>query len=314
MTDKRLDIITIGESLIEFSTNQKFEDAECLHKYYGGDSLVTAVAASRLKSKVGFITCLGNDAFKDYLLKSWETEGLDISCVTTVEDNNGIYLVSRVPGEEKEFIYYRKKIAPAKLSIENINEDYIKSANIIYASGITQTLSIQARESVMKAFAIAKENGITTAYDPNFSSHLTTKEAAREQFAELVPFIDILFISDKNDIQYLLELDSVENAAKILSDRGIQNIIIKSGKNKGYYVTAMQNTVFVPYYAATAVDTTSTGDTFNGAYLHAISKSYTPAESARIAAIAAGLQAHGVGAIKSIPYVDEVYKIYNSEA
>ena len=76
----------------------------------------------------------------------------------------------------------------------------------------------------------------------------------------------------------------------------------------------MQNTVFVPYYAATAVDTTSTGDTFNGAYLHAISKSYTPAESARIAAIAAGLQAHGVGAIKSIPYFDEVYKIYNSEA
>ena len=314
MSDKLLDIITIGESLIEFSTNQKLEDAECLHKYYGGDSLVVAVAASRLKSKVGFITCLGNDAFKDYLVKSWQNEGLDISCVSTVEDNNGIYLVSRAAGEDKEFIYYRKKIAPAKVSIDNINEDYIKSANIVYASGITQSLSIQARESVQKAFAIAKENGVLTAYDPNFSATLTTKDAAKEKFDDILPLIDILFINDKNDIKHLLELDSVENAAKILCDRGIHNIVIKSSKNNGYYVVYNQNVTFVPYYTNNVLDTTSTGDTFNGAYLHAIAKSYTPVEAAKIAAIAAGLQAQGIGAIKSIPYYDEVYNIYKSEA
>ena len=314
MSDKHLDIITIGESLIEFSTNQKFEDAECLHKYYGGDSLVVAVAASRLKSKVGFITCLGNDAFKDYLVKSWQSEGLDISCVSTVDDNNGIYLVSRAAGEDKEFIYYRKKIAPAKVSIENINEDYIKSANIVYASGITQSLSIQARESVQKAFTIAKENGVLTAYDPNFSATLTTKDAAKEKFDDILPLIDILFINDKNDIKHLLELDSVENAAKILCDRGIHNIVIKSSKNNGYYVVYNQNVTFVPNYTNNVLDTTSTGDTFNGAYLHAIAKSYTPVEAAKIAAIAAGLQAQGIGAIKSIPYYDEVYNIYKSEA
>ncbi len=314
MSDKNLDIITIGESLIEFSTNQKLDEAECLHKYYGGDSLVVAVAASRLKSKVGFITCLGNDAFKDYLLKSWENEGLDTSCVSTSDDNNGLYLVSRAPGEAKEFIYYRKKIAPAKVSIDNIKEDYIKSAKVVYASGVTQSLSIQARESVRKAFSIAKENGVMTAYDPNFSNRLTTIETAKEQLDEIMPLIDVLFISDKHDIKYLLEIDSIEKASKILSDSGIHNVVIKSSNNKGYYVTANQNTVFVPYYTTTVVDTTSTGDTFNGAYLHSITKSYTPVEAAKIAAIAAGIQAQGIGAIKSIPYFDEVYNIYKSEA
>jgi len=314
MTDNRLDIITIGESLIEFSTNQKLEDAECLHKYYGGDSLVVAVAASRLKSKVGFITCLGNDAFKDYLLKSWEKENLDTSCISIADEKNGIYLVSRAPGEAKEFIYYRKKIAPAKLSIDNIKEEYIKAASVIYASGVTQSLSIQARESVKKAFTLAKNNGVLTAYDPNFSSLVTTKEAAKEQFEEILPLIDILFISDKHDIQNLMELDSIENATKILSDRGIQTIIIKSAKNKGYYVNSMQNTAFIPYYTNTVVDTTSTGDAFNGAFLHAITKSYTPVEAVKIAAIAAGLQAQGIGAIKSTPHFDEVYKIYKAEA
>ena len=314
MAEHKLDIITIGESLIEFSTNQKLENAECLHKYYGGDSLVVAVAASRLKSKVGFVTCLGNDAFKDYLLKSWKTEELDISCISTSDDKNGIYLVSREPGEAKEFIYYRKKIAPAKLSIANIDEDYIKSASVIYASGVTQSLSLTAREAVKKAFMLAKENGVLTAYDSNFSSLVTSKESAKEQFEEILPYIDILFISDKHDLQILLGIESIENAVKIFSDRGIQTVVVKSSKNRGYYVNYMQNMTFIPYYTNTVVDTTSTGDAFNGAYLHAITKSYTPIESAKIAAIAAGLQAQGIGAIKSTPHFDEVYNIYKSEA
>ena len=176
MTVKDLDIITIGESLIE-----------CLHKYYGGDSLVVATAASRLGSKVGFVTCLGDDAFKDYMLSSWQNEGLDVSHAKIVNEKNGIYLVSRAQGEQKEFIYYRKKIAPAKLSIEDIDEEYIKSAKVIYASGITQSLSLAAREVVKKAFEIAKENNILTAYDPNYTSMISTQEDAKEYFHEIIP-------------------------------------------------------------------------------------------------------------------------------
>ena len=56
MTETQFDLITIGESLVEFSTNQTFKEAECLHKYYGGDSLVVAIAAKRLNSKVGFVS------------------------------------------------------------------------------------------------------------------------------------------------------------------------------------------------------------------------------------------------------------------
>lgn len=312
MIDKSLDIITIGESLIELSSNQKLEDAECLHKYYGGDSLVVAVAASRLKSKVGFITCLGNDVFKQFLVKSWEKEGLDTSFVTCTDENNGIYFVARVAGEGKEFAHYRKKIAPAKLSIDNINEDYIKSAKIVYASGVTMSLSIQAREAVKKAFEVAKENGILTAYDPNFSKLLSSEEEAKEYIAEILPLTDILFISENNDIRSLYELESVDQAIKRLTDYGIDTIIVKSSKDKGYYVNNNQNTLFVPFYTETTVDTTSSGDAFNGAYLHSITSGYSPAESAKIASIAAGLQAQGIGAIKSVPYYNEVFGIYKN--
>ena len=108
--EQNLDIITIGESLIELSSDLKLSDTECLHKYYGGDSLVSAVAASRLGAKVGFITRVGNDAFKDYLLNCWTSEGLDISHVKISDEPNGFYFITRPSVEEKELIYYRKKL------------------------------------------------------------------------------------------------------------------------------------------------------------------------------------------------------------
>lgn len=313
MNDIKLDLITIGECLIEFSTNQKLKDAECLHKYYGGDTLVVAVAAKRLNSNVGFVSCLGNDAFKDYMLTCWQKEGLDTTHVKIVDDKNGIYLVSRAPGEHKEFIYYRKKIAPAKLSIDDINTNYIQSSKILYASGITQSLSMAAREAVKEAFRIAKEYGVITAYDPNYSSLISAPDEAKEYFNEILPYTDILFMSSKYDTKTLFDIDSIENIIKNLSDYGVKTIVIKSGENKGYFVNSQMNTTFVPFYTDNVIDTTSSGDAFNGAFLHAIAKSYSPVEAARIASIDAGLQAQGIGAIKSTPYHDEVYKIYTSE-
>ena len=312
MSEKVLDIITIGESLIEFSTNQRLKEAECLHKYYGGDTLVVATAACRLNSKVGFITCLGDDAFKDYMLSSWQNEGLDVSHVKIVNEKNGIYLVSRAQGEQKEFIYYRKKIAPAKLTIEDIDEEYIKSAKVIYASGITQSLSLAAREAVKKAFKIAKDNNILTAYDPNYTSMISTTEDAKEYFNEIIPYTDILFMSSKYDTKSIFHIESLENIMKIISDMGVGTIVIKSSEHKGYHLYSQGKDAFVPFYTEHVVDTTSSGDAFNGAFLHAITQSYGFVEAAKIASIDAGLQAQGIGAIKSTPYHDDVYKIYNS--
>lgn len=313
MRENTFDLITIGESLIEFSTNQKLKDAECLHKYYGGDSLVVAIAAKRLNSAVGYITCLGDDAFKEYLLSSWEKEGLDTTHVKIVNENNGLYMVSRTSLHDKEFSYYRKKIAPAKLSIDDIDSDYITSSKIIYASGITQSLSMAAREAVKKAFEIAKENNIITAYDPNYSPLISTQEDAREYFDEIAPLTDILFMSSKYDTKSIFEIASLENITKYLTDQGIQTIVIKSSENKGYFINCQGNTNFVPFYTENIIDTTSSGDAFNGAYLHSIANGYSAIEAGKIASIAAGLQAQGIGAVKSIPHYEEVYNIFKTE-
>ena len=143
---EKLDIIAIGESLIELSTNESLTTATTLDKYYGGDTLTTAISALRMGSKVGFITRVGMDCFKNYLLESWQDEGLDISQVKPVQGFNGLYMVSQ-GGDctEKEFSVYRKKTAATNLSIDDISAEYIQNSSLVYATGATQSLSISAR-------------------------------------------------------------------------------------------------------------------------------------------------------------------------
>ena len=308
--EKSIDIIAIGECLIELSANAKMTEAGCFYKYYGGDVLACAIAALRSGSKVGYITRVGDDCFKDYLLESWHQEGLDISQVKISEEPNGLYIIARPSVEEKEAVYYRKKFAPSKLSMDDISKEYIENSKILYASGITQSLSPSANEAVEYAFKTAKNSGVTTAYDTNFHSSMMTPDSAKENFYRLAQYTDILFMSTKNDAVNILEIETAENIIKKLWDMGIQTVLLKSSEHKGYYTGYKGNISFTEFYTDDYLDTTCSGDAFNGGYLHAITHGFTHSEAVKFASVVAGLQAKGIGAIKSIPYKDEIYSIY----
>lgn len=312
--EEKLDIITIGESLIELSTNENLTTAVSLDKYYGGDTLTTAISALRLGSKVGFISRIGMDCFKDYLLESWQDEGLDISHIKPVQGFNGIYVVSKKEDcSDKEFAFYRKKTAATNLSVEDISTDYIQNSSLLYATGITQSLSISAREAVKKAFIIARENNIITAYDPNYTSKIWDEAEAKEAFDEIVEFVDIIFLNVKYDSKVVIDSESIDNTIKYLWDKGITTVVIKSSIDKGYYVGYQGKIEFIKFINEEVWDDTGAGDAFNGGVLHGITSGMSPFKAVSLGAIVAGLQIKSLGAIKSIPTKENVYRIFKGQ-
>ena len=304
-----LDLITIGESLIELSTDTKLAEADTLTKYYGGDTLATAVAAQRMGSKVGYITKVGDDYFREYLLESWQNEGLDISHVNVVPGYNGVYFVARPENESKQFSYYRKKTAAGTLNVNDIDKEYILKTKAVYSSGITQSLSINAKEVVKEVFKFAKENNILVAYDPNFTEEIWPVEEAREALLEIIDYVDLLFINTTKQGKELITIESINGVIKYFWDKGVKIVVIKSSKEQGYYVGHDGEVVFVSFYVTNDLkDTTCAGDAFNGAYIHEILNGASAVEAAKFAAIVAGLQSQNIGAIKSIPYKETVYK------
>ncbi|MBQ2872064.1 sugar kinase [bacterium] len=305
MTEK-LDLITIGESLIEFSSSESLTFAENLQKYYGGDTLCTAIAALRLGAKVGYITKVGMDPFKDYLLDSWQNEGLDISQVKLVNGYNGIYFIALPVDSEKEFSHYRKRTAATYLSVDDIDEDYIKNSKVFYTTGITQSLSLNAKEAVQKAYKIAKENNVLCAYDPNYAQSVWSKQEAKEAFDEIAEYIDILFLNQYRDGEKIFDIESPEKLIRHFWDLGVKTIVVRSAKENGCYTGSDGNIIFDEYKNHEIIDATSTGDAFNGAFLYAITQGMSAFEAIRIALATGSLQAMAVGAIKSIPTYEQV--------
>ena len=311
---EKLDIIAIGESLIELSTDKNLTDAATLNKYYGGDSLTTAISALKLGSKVGFISRIGMDSFKNYLLESWQDVGLDISHVKPVQGTNGLYLVSKGQGcSNKEFAFYRKKTAATNLSIDDISTEYIQNASLIYATGITQSLSISAREAVKEAFKIAKENNILTAYAPNYTHLIWSIDEAKEAFLDISEYIDIIFLNIRHDSKIISETESIDNIIKQLWDKGISTVIVKSVSEKMYYTGYQGKIEATKFINEDVVDDTGAGDAFNGGVIHGITSGMSPFKAVNLGSIVAGLQVRNYGAVKSIPDKEEVYRILKGQ-
>ncbi len=306
MDQQKADIAIIGECLIELTSNGSLAESSTLNKYFGGDTVTTAVAISRLGGNVSYVTKVGNDGFSEFILSSLQKENIDTSLIKTNDEQNGMYIIANTQ-DKKELLYYKRKTAATKLTIEDLSEEYIKNLKLIYSTGIVQSLSASSRELVRESFRIARENEVLTAYDPNYTSCFMSSSDTRDLLEEIIDYTDIIFLSLKGDAVRLYEVDSIEQIMKHFWDKGVQIVVIKSHIDNGYYTGYNGTITFTEFYNTTkAVDITASGDVFNGGFLYAYTKGYQPTEATKFASVVSGLQTQNYGAIQSIPYLKTV--------
>ena len=119
--------------------------------------------------------------------------------------------------------------------------------------------------------------------------------------------IILTLLSFKNDAFKLYEIESADKVIKHLWDKGVKIVVIKSHIDKGYYIGYNGEINFIEFYnTQKAIDTTASGDVFNGGFLYAITNGYAPLDAAKFAAVVSGLQTQNYGAIQAIPYKQAV--------
>ena len=304
--EQKVDIAIIGECLIELSANGSLADTSTLNKYFGGDTVTTAVAISRLGGEVAYLTKVGNDGFSEFILSSLQKENIDTSLIKTNDEQNGMYIVSQTL-DNKEVLYYKRKTAATKLSLEDFAEEDIKRFKLIYSTGVVQSLSASSRELIRESFKIAKEHDVLTAYDPNYTSCFMNSNETKEYFEEIIDYTDIIFLSLKNDAVKLYNIESVDKIIHYMWDKGVKIVVIKSHIDNGYYTGYNGEINFTEFYnTQKAIDITASGDVFNGGFIYALTNGYTPADAAKFASVVSGLQTQNYGAIQAIPYKETV--------
>lgn len=309
------DITAFGEILIDFTDQGTGEHGQKLFAQNpGGAPANVAVAARKLGAKTAFIGKAGADMHGEFLKKVLENERVDTRGMILDEKYfTTLAFVSISENGERTFSFSRKPGADTQITKEDLRTEILESTKIFHVGSLSLT-DEPARETTFYAIKKAKEHGSLISYDPNYRASLWADiETAKEHMRSLVPYADIMKISDE-ETALLTDYEEVEQAAAELCKKGVKVAAITLG-SKGAYICCREGGCYVPGFQSQVADTNGAGDSFWGGFLYKISTSKLTleeltleelAEFARFGNAVASLCVQKRGAIPAMPQLEQV--------
>ncbi len=269
---------------------------------YGGDTLNTAVYLARLGAPVAYLTALGDDAYSHFMLRSWETEGIDTAHVLRAPGEvPGLYTIRVNDQGERSFLYWRSA-APVKRLFSLPGGEALAASlasyRWLYFSGITlMVLNAPEQQRFLAALHLARAAGCRIAFDSNYRAR--GWPSARIAAEAMAPFVALahIVLPGLDDEQALHGLSTPEEAIAFYRAQGKEEIVLKQG-SRGVHVSIGNQTTWLPANAVTrVVDSTAAGDAFNAGYLAKRMLGDGPVDAARFGAELAAVVVQNPGAI-----------------
>ena len=313
--EKEVDIVALGELLIDFTEAGVSKAGRKLFEQNpGGAPANLLTVASHMGYRTSFIGKVGADMHGVFLRKTLCAEGIDTAAL--VEDTDYFTTLAFVEIDEngeRNFSFARKPGADTQLRKEELDQRLLSDCKIFHFGSLSLT-DEPAKGATLAAIAIAKKAGALISYDPNYRPSLwESEELAVETMKAVIPFADVMKVSDEESLLLTGKSDYEEAADELLS-MGLKLVAITLGGDDVLVATRNRKEM-IAAFRTEAVDTTGAGDSFWGGFLSqflALNKRIADLEWDEIRKCAvmgnavAGLCVQKRGGIPSIPRMEEV--------
>ena len=268
--EKKFDILTLGELLIDFTHNGVSSQGNGLFEANPGGAVCNVLAMmNKLGHSAAYMGKVGDDIFGHLLKKTLEEVSINTECMLMDKDaRTTLAFVANDETGDRSFSFYRNPGADMMFTADEVDEETIAASRMFHFGTLSMTHD-GVREATKKALDIAKKNGVMISFDPNLRESLwDSLDTAKEQFAYGMQYCDVLKISD-NEIQWFTGKEDYEEGVKALQDTyHIPLIFLSLGRDgsRAYYKDMK---VSVPAFVQeNTIETTGAGDTFFGSALH----------------------------------------------
>ncbi len=265
-----------------------------LLKLEGGKGANQAVSIGKLGGKVSMIGMLGDDNFADILKDNLEKNNVDTKNIYITDseptgtalimvNSNGDNSIVVVPGANFE-----------------LKEKYINEEQLEGTAYLLSQFEVP-KETIVKAFKIAKDKGIKTILNPAPASAISD---------ELLGLTDIL-IPNETEFEIITNIvadsrQSIFEGAKQLFSKGVKELIITLGGKGALYINSKGESYESDAYIVDALDTTAAGDSFIGGLVTKLSEGMGIKESIEYAMKVSAITVSRRGAQASLPTKDEI--------
>ncbi len=200
---KDFSVLGIGEVMLRLSPSgsELISHSESFEKSAGGSELNVVAGVSMLGERTGIITKLPKGAVGKFVKHKIRYSGTSDDYVTyddTPTKRLGIYYYECGAYPRLSSVSYdRANSSFTTFKKEELPEEAYTSANIFHTSGITLALGDQICKNVKDIVRRFKEEGALISFDVNYRAALWSEEKARAVITDILPLIDILFISEE---------------------------------------------------------------------------------------------------------------------
>lgn len=312
---KNLDVIALGELLIDFTENGFSANGNPLLEANPGGAPCNVLAMlQNLGKKTAFIGKVGKDAFGDYLKDTVCQAGIDVTnLIQDATVPTTLAFVHTAADGDRSFSFYRDPGADMMLSESEIDYSQIAESEIFHFGTLSMTHE-GVRSATERAVSYAKEHGLLISFDPNYRPLLWKKEeAAKEMIRYGCSVCDILKISD-DEITFITGKDTVEAAIPVFREMYQPKLMcVTCGKQGSAAIYKDMQVACDAVLRPDTIETTGAGDTFMACVLNYVLEHGIEDLSKddlyqmqRFAAMAASIITTRKGALKVMPTKDEI--------
>ena len=269
MTTKNIDIISVGELLIDMISidfAERMDEVETFKRIVGGSPANLAMNMKRLGSNVRLISTVGHDDMGNFLMNYVKNLGLDTSLMRQTNIPTTLILVSRSKNVSN-FEAYRG--ADARISMSQMSDDILGQTAIFHTTCFAMSKK-PAQTNILRGAKRAVELGCQLSIDANYAQKIwqNTTEAQRivAEYCSHGAFVKVSEVDWER--LYGSKLEDPKTAAEHFLNLGAKNVCVTLGGD-GCFVADTEGGHFLAARKVEVKDTTGAGDAFWSGFLRA---------------------------------------------
>ena len=200
---REFDVLGIGEVMLRLSPEGKdrISQSESFEKHAGGSELNVVSGISQLGLRTGIVTRLPDNEIGKFIKNKIRYTGTSDDFVTydaSPEKRLGVYYYESGAYPRVSVVAYdRTDSSFVRFSLDELDPKIFSSCKVFHLSGITLALGSTLRRQVIEMIRRFHENGTLISFDVNYRAALWSEEEARETVEAVLPFVNLLFVSEE---------------------------------------------------------------------------------------------------------------------
>lgn len=318
---KEFDLILLGRVAVDLNPVDYYcplNESTTFKRYLGGSPANIAVGLSRLGKKCGFFARVSDDQLGTFVTDYFKKEGIDTSHIVRCENGEKIGLTfTEIKSEtESSIVMYRNEAADLKLTVDDIDEDYIKRGKAVLISG-TALAESPSREAALKAVALAKRNSIPIIFDIDYRAYnWKNEDEIAIYYSAVAREADIILGSrEEYDLTQKLIKEGMNDieTAKYWHNQNAKIVIIKHGKEGSTAYTNDGESFSIKPFPIKLLKSFGGGDGYASAFLYGIFEGWEIIDCLEFGSASASMLVASHACSEDMPTVEAVKEFIKKE-